>query len=398
MSGIIGSVSHYNFGRKGIDSSAMDKKWAWYENEVLSNSKTFMEFYRSKCYLVIGTGKLNHDEVYHPAEGPWPAEGQWDYYWAKADYGPSAWDGSALKPHPFMPQSMSDEFDSYIDFNWARMSEVPFTEVAGYWEKGKYKGGGWKYAKQSFGRPTGMYQFTSTSDRMPLPDEYNADWTIEMLKKLDAENTGQPFLLMVGFVRPHTPMYCPDEYFDMFPLDTIEMPPTVGVNFEGSHYDDVSMVDTLLGYRLYRSLAKAYDKPGDGFRRWYQAYYACVAFVDDQVGKVVNYLEGSPFWDNTIVGFFADNGWNNGPKQYVFKNGPWEDGTKVPLIIRAPGAQKEGHVSDELVNLLDVYPTLLALTGFDPAVDTIKDASKGAPLSGKPLTTALAGESSSDFD
>jgi len=95
---------------------------------------------------------------------------------------------------------------------------------------------------------------------------------------------------------------------------------------------------------------------------------------------------------------FSDNGWNNGPKNYVYKNGPWDDATKVPLIIRAPGAQVEGHVSTEIVTLVDIYPTLMELTGFSPTDEDTRKNDKGKRLSGKSLATALLGGSSSDYD
>jgi len=411
MSGLISADSKYFFGRKGDGDNPMDEKWEWYKNDVLKNSLTLMEFFRSKCYLVIGTGKLNHDElptpVAEPYSGPASAEeggssyGMWDYFWAEHDYGPFAFDGENQGPHPSMPESMSTEFDSAIDFNWSPLSDVPFSDVKPdpAWVDGEYIAGGWKYTVQEFGRPTGMLEYRSSTDRDPLPDEYNAAWAIDTLKTLETENTGQPFLLMVGLVRPHTPLYCPDEYFDMFPLP-VELPATIEHDFrESTHYDDVALVDGVLGYRLYRNLALAYEgEEAMGFQKWFQAYYACVAFVDAQIGKVVDYLETTSLWDKTVVAIFSDNGWNNGPKNYLYKNAPWDDGVAVPLIIRAPGAQSEGHVSYELVTLVDVYPTLMELTGFSPTDEDTRKNDKGHRLSGKSLATALLGETSSAYD
>jgi len=406
MTGVVGSASKYNMGRMGLTKNAMEKKVAWYENEILKDGMTFMEFFRSKCYVVFGSGKLNHDELYDSATGPWPAEGQWDYYYAKSDYGPVAFDGSKNGPHPSMPEGMNEEFDhSSIDFNWGKMSDVPF---------GGKDGKGWKYRDQKYPVPSGMFKYNSPTDRDLLPDEFNAEWAMKTLDKLEKHNveTGQPFVLMVGLVRPHAPLYAPDEYFDMFPLDEVVMPEDLMRDFPATHYDEASVsvgttvhgwVDDqgkagakkttgVLGFRLYYRLATEFATPEEGFKKWFQAYYACMAFVDAQVGKVVDHLETKPkLYENTIIAFWADNGWNNGPKQYIYKNAPWEEGARVPLIIRAPGMQTEGLVTDALVTLVDLYPTFMELCGFNPKTENTIKGPNGVPISGVSLKSVLSG-------
>lgn len=400
MTGVLGSASHYNMGRKGINAHAMQKKVGWYENEILKEGMTFMEFFRSKCYLVVGTGKLNHDELYDSAEAPWPADfygledtlydiaagfGQWDIYYAKADYGPYAYDGKKYVGHPNMPEAMLDEFDSHIDFNWARMSEVPY---------GAEGDKGWKYVDKKYPAPSGMYVYESNTVRDLLPDEYNAKWAIDTLDKLEAHGTatGQPWLMMVGFTKPHTPLYAPDEYYDMFPLDEVVMPEGLLKNFPDTYYDDASLVSDLLGFRLYKHLAEDFTTYEEGFKKWFQAYYACVAFLDAQIGKVVSHLETKPaLFENTIIAFWADNGWNNGPKHYVYKNAPWDEGAAVPLIIRAPGVATEGLVTEELVTLVDLYPTFMDLAGYSPETESTLKGPNGVALSGTSLKSLLTG-------
>jgi len=120
-----------------------------------------------------------------------------------------------------------------------------------------------------------------------------------------------------------------------------------------------------------------------------QAYYACVEFVDVQIGKVVDALEASSFSSNTIVVFMSDNGWQNGAKHYVYKNSPWSEASKVPLVIKAPGVTSPNTVIDTPVQLTDVYPTLMELCGYK-GENTIK-GHPGLALTGTSLQPLLTG-------
>lgn len=130
----------------------------------------------------------------------------------------------------------------------------------------------------------------------------------------------------------------------------------------------------------------------EGLRLWMQAYYACVEFVDKQIGKVVDALEASSFSSNTIIVFLSDNGWQNRAKQYVYKNSPWEEASRVPLIIKAPGVTNPGTIVDAPVQLTDVYPTLLELCGYQ-GENTIKVPGAGHALTGTSMKPLLEGGS-----
>ena len=90
-------------------------------------------------------------------------------------------------------------------------------------------------------------------------------------------------------------------------------------------------------------------------------------------------VDNSPFKDNTIIVVTSDHGWQMGQKDYLFKNSPWEESTRVPLVIRAPGVAKPGGIAEHPVSLIDLYPTLVDLCGLEG--DTRKNE-KGAPLDG----------------
>ena len=163
-----------------------------------------------------------------------------------------------------------------------------------------------------------------------MPDELSADWTSEIIARKHDE---KPFALFTGLVRTHTPLYAPKKYFDRFPIDSIELP-KIDVN----DLNDVSTAlgnESLYGFRRYKMLVRHEGK--DLFRKWLQAYMACVAFVDDQVGKILDSIESSPFSENTIVFLTSDHGFHMGEKNFLYKGSLWEPSTRVPLIIAGEG-------------------------------------------------------------
>jgi len=94
-----------------------------------------------------------------------------------------------------------------------------------------------------------------------------------------------------------------------------------------------------------------------------RSYLACVSFVDAQVGKVVDALAKSPYADNTYIVLYGDHGFHLGEKERWAKRSLWDDSTRVPMIIVGPGVAK-GKICNKPVELLDIYPTLLELTGL----------------------------------
>lgn len=200
----------------------------------------------------------------------------------------------------------------------------------------------------------------------------------------------RPFMQALGFMKPHTPLNVPTRYFDMFPLDTIELPP-----FLAGDIDDCAralVAHRPYGFLMYRLVMKGGERL---WREWLQAYLACVAFVDEQVGKVLDALEASPYAANTIVVFTSDNGYHMGEKEYIFKDSLWEESSQVPLIVRAPGVARSGGICRKPVSLIDLYPTLIDLCGLpsQPHTDT-----HGHALDGHSLCPLLVDPVSGEWD
>ena len=188
-----------------------------------------------------------------------------------------------------------------------------------------------------------------------MTDYKSAAWTIEKL----SQDRQDPFFLAVGFVRPHVPWYAPQKWFDMFPKDEIKTPPYLAKDFE-----DIP----LMAYRVAEAPMMPTTEELIASGEWkdvMQAYLACIAFVDAQVGKVLDALENSQYAENTIVVLWADHGYHLGEKNRFAKQALWERDTRTVLIFKKPGQQKAQQVKAP-AQLVDIYPTLTQLAGLPP--------------------------------
>ncbi|MBT3288352.1 MAG: sulfatase-like hydrolase/transferase [Victivallales bacterium] len=337
----------------------------WFRNPVLKNSRTLMDHFRLNGYQTMGSGKLMH---HHRPE-------EWAEYKHKADYGPFYHKDGQKLAHPNVPEPYSTI--GMVDGSYGALEDIPAADKRG-------KDEGWVYGK--WGKKPEPLKMRSGTDRDPTPDERNAAWAAGRIAELAKGDAGKPFLLGVGFIRPHTPLVVPRKYFDMFPLKDVKLP----VRQEGDN-EDTGMKDVVNEYAkgplYFRMLRESYGGTLEGLRAFTQAYLASIAAVDDCIGQVLAALDKSPFRDNTIVVMTSDHGWNMGEKDWVFKMSLWEESCRVPLIIRAPGVAKAGGKAGHPVGLVDVYPTLVDLCGLQG--DTRKN-DKGAKLDGHSMRAFLS--------
>ena len=212
-----------------------------------------------------------------------------------------------------------------------------------------------------------------------MTDHKAADWAVKRL----AEKNKKPFFLAVGFVRPHVPFYAPQKWFDLFPLDEVELPAV-----RNDDLLDVPAISRRI-HELpkYPKLAFLQKNDGEQFRKCVQAYLACVAFVDHQVGRVLKALEKGPNADNTVIVLFSDHGYHIGEKDRVSKHSLWEESTRVPLAFVPAKSQggkfgKSGLLCSKPVGLIDIYPTLLDLCGLP--VEARNQGRSLVPLMRKP--------------
>jgi arylsulfatase A-like enzyme len=188
-----------------------------------------------------------------------------------------------------------------------------------------------------------------------MPDHKLAAWGVAQLQK----KYDKPLLLATGFYRPHVPQFAPQKWFDMYPLESLQLPKTMK-NDNG----DLSQYAIDLSNLKHVSPTHEWVTQNNEWKPLVQSYLACVSFVDHQVGKVLTALENSPYKDNTYIILYSDHGFHLGEKERWAKRSLWEDGTRVPMIICGPGIAK-GKVCKKPVELIDIYPTLLEMAGLE---------------------------------
>ncbi|MCF6223402.1 MAG: sulfatase [Flavobacteriaceae bacterium] len=189
-------------------------------------------------------------------------------------------------------------------------------------------------------------------DDLVHSDGKTAQKAIELIKK----HKNEPFFLAVGFVRPHVPFVAPKKYFEPYPFNKVMMPEIIENDWNDIPKRGINYVTSINAQMSLEQEKKAIA-----------AYYASVAYMDKQVGKVLNSLKQEGLEDNTIVIFTSDHGFHLGEHSFWMKVSLHEESVRVPLIIKVPG--KKPAVCNSFVELLDLYPTISALAGLKTSGD-----------------------------
>ncbi len=344
----------------------------WTSNEVLKNSKSIAQFMSDNGYRTYATGKIMHHRV----------NSEWDEYGIANDFGPYAYNGKRVVVHPLMPEGYTEDKNDGLFMSLADVPNVKATDDApGY--------NGWYDVKN--GKP---FKYINDDERDLLNDELSAEWVLEKLKNIDNSEQEKPFFIAVGFVRPHTPLVAPQKYFDMYPLETLKAPIIKENDNNDTHYE--STLNWAPWAKHFQELKASYEDIDYGLRKYVQAYLACVSFVDDQVGKVMNALRKSSFNENTVVILVSDHGYNHGQKNFLYKNTLWEESTRVPMIIRDLRIGKSiGKRVNHPVSLIDVYPTIADISEIHSS-NTKNDSGKS--LSGYSLKPFLDNPNNPKWD
>jgi arylsulfatase A-like enzyme len=189
-------------------------------------------------------------------------------------------------------------------------------------------------------------------------DEEKGDWTVASygVETLDAKPQ-EPFFLSVGFFLPHVPCYVTKKWYDMYPEETLELPP-----FLADDRNDTPRFSWHLHWKLPEPRHEFLVRTNQ-WKNLVRSYLASTSFVDSQVGRVLDALERNGYADNTIVVLWSDHGFHLGEKEITGKNTLWDRSTRVPLIFAGPGVLR-GQTCSQPAELLDLYPTLLELTGL----------------------------------
>lgn len=200
------------------------------------------------------------------------------------------------------------------------------------------------------------YEMAEVSDEA-YPDGRIAAKTIEDLKRLKEE--GKPFFLAAGFLKPHLPFNAPKKYWDLYPEETISLP--------DNYYPPKNAPNAAI--HNFGELRHYYGVPGQGpvsdemALKMIRGYYACVSYIDAQIGKVLGALEELGLKQNTIVVLWGDHGWQLGEHSLWCKHANFKTSLNAPLIISSPGT-KGGVKTEALVEFIDIFPTVCDLAGL----------------------------------
>jgi len=301
--------------------------------ETKPDAVTLFQHLRKHGYTCEGFGKIFHN--------PWQDPRSWDveHTWG------------------------SGSFTHYSDRQKAYQAKVRRELPEKSWQKGNLRG-------------------VITNDPDVADSEHTdgsmAIKSIERMKKLKAGD--KPFLLAVGFVLPHLPWAPPKSWWDKYdrneiPLAKNPFPPkgapevAVGTNYELSHYADMVDMPTPFSGSL----------PEKEVRRLRHAYVAAISFIDAQVGRLLDALEEQGLADDTAVVLWSDHGYKLGEHNGWSKMTNYEIDTRIPFIIRDPGAAGNGKRSRRIVESLDVFPTICDLAKV-PVPDFVEGKSMKALL------------------
>ncbi|MBK8978880.1 MAG: sulfatase [Planctomycetes bacterium] len=193
-----------------------------------------------------------------------------------------------------------------------------------------------------------------------------AKWTAEQIAR-PLEADGRPRFLALGFYNPHLPLFAPQKWFDAAPSKADVV---LGASREDD-LDDLPAIARRMGSRVaYQRCFQWCLDDEQNLRALTQAYLACTSAMDDALGHVLDALDASDLADDTWIVVLSDHGWHLGEKEHIAKQTLWSRSTHVPLVIVPPrhiADTPRGVRCDRPVELVDVYPTLVAAAGLAPA-------------------------------
>ncbi|MBP6796090.1 MAG: sulfatase [Saprospiraceae bacterium] len=333
---------------------------------------TLPQYFRQNGYTTVGLGKTFHN-IFPDSLS-----------WTKDIY---------IKGYPFDPDAMYQNKDNLTIIENKKqkfISENNLTRIDKY--------GIW-------------YIKAKATENAPVEDNayYDGVQTTEAINQLkELKASGKPFFLSVGYYKPHLPFNAPKKYWDMYDRNKLKLADNQYIP-RGSPAYAVHGDQELRGYDDFRDLPRpdGSSLAEERQRELLHGYYACVSYIDAQIGRLLVALEGLGLAKNTIIVLWGDHGWKLGEHNSWCKQSNYEIDTRVPLIVSGKGVKAKGNKADALVELVDIFPSLCELSGlpipsnlagksFYPilqnAKKTIKDAAYSQFLLGRFPRTAIPNE------
>jgi arylsulfatase A-like enzyme len=302
---------------------------------------TLPEYFRKRGYVTTAFGKIFHkpalDDLPSWSEAPWIAEN-------------APW--------------RSRENRAFFQGKWAQLRENGWTSKERFYFEPDKRGPA-KEGQRGWGLPSWESRDVSDED---LPDGKAASAAIEALRALK----GRRFFLGVGFLKPHLPFRAPKKYFDLYRGRAISgndnpFPPAAAPRFALHNNEE------LRGYTDIPAEGPISPEKG---RELVRAYYACVSYMDAQVGRLLDALDELGLSASTTVVLVGDHGYHLGEHGLWNKHTNFENAVRTPLIVRSPGRMGKGRKTSALIELTDIYPSLCELSSL-PIPDALEGSTFG---------------------
>jgi len=281
----------------------------YYWRDYGGNFTTIPQFFRENGYFTLGAGKVFHG-------GPSSENHDCQYSWDICPY-----------------HDIKDPIEDDKSHSWIAFSEEQIAE-------------------------------------QPLRDTLNANWLTNRMRAV-VKDEEPPYFIAYGVHKPHTPFFFPERFLDYYPEDEIEVtdnkyapqgmpdmawhPPPIfsydDVSAEGLDIPDLGQINVTIP-----------DWKAKELRR---AYYAAISHADEEIGRVIDDLKLHGLENDTIIVFWGDHGWDLGDHSHWCKLTLFETDNRVPFMIHIPGVTDEGMRSSKLVEMVDIFPTLVELAGLD---------------------------------
>ncbi|MDF1739894.1 MAG: sulfatase [Verrucomicrobiales bacterium] len=204
------------------------------------------------------------------------------------------------------------------------------------------------------------YESADVADHV-YKDGFNTELGIATMKEVVAEGD-KPFFMALGFHLPHLNWVAPKKYWDLYDRDELAL----ATQTEGPEGGAAVGLHASFELRTRHGIPKSGPLGDDLSRTLLHAYYACVSYVDAQIGKAIAALEEAGVRDDTIIIVWSDHGWHLGEMGIWGKATNYEIATRVPMIAWTPEMKHPGEPTNALVELVDIFPTLCELSGVPP--------------------------------
>lgn len=203
------------------------------------------------------------------------------------------------------------------------------------------------------------YEYPDVDDN-EYEDGKMTDLAIEQLA--DFRSGKDPFFMAIGYRKPHLPFNAPKKYWDLYNASEIEMADNPYQPEDVSSFFDYNFGEL----RNYAGIPKGQGLLSDTLsRNLIHGYYACVSYIDAQIGRLLDALKQNGLYQNTIVILWGDHGWKLGEHGMWCKHTQFVLDNHVPMILKIPGQSRSAVKTNAIVEFVDIYPTLCELAGLE---------------------------------